>query len=251
MGRLITLICLCRPRIEQKKWIPCEKRIQIRRMKSNEYTIPSGERAGFPEDICLTSPKYSKMRRSVERRYGSYSETIVWRNTIKWFPEEFGISNYDRKTWNTKQMRDRISDIVEEKESLALISDECAVIPGHVCSHFHMRIGSYLAKKARFRLHNGLKGSKVRGLSSYMILEAQPRSRAGHKREIFEVWKHLMATNQWTSTTVGEYWRYGRIFVKTEKSFLRAEIWHDTRPWSFRTRLARFSDIVPEQFGIS
>ena len=210
--------------------------------------MQSVDTAGFPADICLTDPKYSKLRRWIELRYGHYSETTVWRNTIKFFPEEFEISDYGKETWNTKAMRAQISEIVDEQESQAVISDDCAVMPGHVCSYLHMRICSYWAKKRFSRLHNGLKGSKMSSVSSYMILEGQSRRGVGHKKEIFEVWRDLIAKDQWQFVSVGEHWRYGRLFVKTAKRFLRAEIWYDVRPWSPRRRLARFGEMMSDLY---
>ncbi len=186
------------------------------------------------------------MRRWVQRRYYHYSEPLVWRKTITTFPEKFGISNYSSKTWNTKAMRNRIFEIAEAEESSAMMSDCTAVIPGEACSHLHMRIGSYLAARRPFKLHNGLKGSKAASLSSFLILEERSKRKAGQRRKILEIWKQLLASDQWNFFSIGEHWRYGRFFVRTRKRFLRAEIWYDSRPWSPRERLARLSDFFSD-----
>lgn len=217
-------------------------------MNPIEFTIQPLDQAGFPDDICLTSPEHSKQRRYIEVRYGAYSETLVWRNTVKTFPDEFGIKNYGPRTWRTKAMRNQISEIVADREARALVADKYAVIPGHACEHLHMRIGSYRVRKRRYRIHNGLKGSEACGVSSYIMLESNVRKGAGHRQELFEIWRHLMASNQWNFITIGEYWRYGRLFVKSSNRLLSAEIWYDSRPWSPRERLPRMGDILGEKF---
>jgi hypothetical protein len=206
------------------------------------YKIPTRDKEGFPKDVSLDKPKHSKLRRWIQRRYYHYSEPLVWRKTITTFPKEFGVNDFSCETWNTKAMRGRISAIVEAQESSAMMSDYTAVIPGEACSHLHMRIGSYLAARRPFKLHNGLKGSKASSLSSFLILEECSKRKAGQRRKILETWNQLLTSDQWEFSSIGEHWRYGRFFVQRGKRFLRAEIWYDSRPWSPRERLARLSD---------
>lgn len=214
-------------------------------MKTPKYEFPISGRAGFPADIVFTDPKYAKLRRWVRSHFERYSESLVWRRTVKSFPEEFGVKNYGPATWNTKAMRDRIDDIVEWKECQAMLSDDHAVMPSHVHEHFSMRAAAYIAAKRRFKVHNRLTGSRTRGVSSHIALE-ETSSRSGHGKLLFEIWDDLRQKGLLKSSNAGEFWRYERFLVKAGNRKLRAEIWHDIRPWSPRSRLATYTETAME-----
>ena len=214
-------------------------------MKTPKYKFPITDRAGFPADIALSAPKYAKLRRWVRRHFERYSESLVWRRTVKSFPEEFGINNYGPATWNTKAMREQIEDIAEGNECQAMLSDDHAVMPGHVHEHFCSRAAAYIAANRRFKVQNRLAGCRARGVSSHIALE-ETSLRSGRGKLLFKICDDLRAKEILEWSGAGEFWRYEKFLVKVGNRNLRAEIWSDSRPWSPRQRLATFGEAALE-----
>lgn len=214
-------------------------------MKTPKYEFPVSDHVGFPAEIDLSEQKYAKLRRWVQRHFERYSETLVWRRTVKSFPKEFDVKNYGRATWNTKAMRERIGKIVEWKECQAMLSDDHAVMPGHVHEHFCSRAAAYIAAKRPFKVQNRLAGCRARGVPSHIALE-ETSLRSGRGKLLFKIWDDLRQTGlmQWSSA--GEFWRHQKFLVKVGNCSLRTEIWFDSRPWSPRSRLATYTETAME-----
>lgn len=206
-------------------------------MKQNEYKIQSSDRLGFPLEIDLNDRKNAKIRRWVQWKYPSYSETLVWKHTVQEFPEMFGIHDRGPKTWATKAMCQRVEEVAEEQEIRKTGSDEYAVMPGVVGEHLYSRIGAYVKSRRRFTIHNCLMGTRTRDLSSHLFLQ-EGGTLEGRRDAIYTTWNDLMSADQWKFQSVGEFWRYGRFFAKKNaRCSLRVEIWYDFRKWSKRGRL--------------
>ena len=197
-------------------------------------------KTSFPPEINLSDPKLRKLREYLDFRYSNYSEVTVMSNTVKNWPT---ISSwYNKSTWSRKDVQQRLRELVEACCIEVIPSDYYPVLPESVYRHVVSRIGAYRLAKLERQHHWCLNGSEPRGLAGHFFLIGL----AGNipiniKREvIYRLWRKCSQNDLWADSlrSVGEHWKYGRIFERIGTRNVRIEIWFDTRLWRPLGKLA-------------
>jgi hypothetical protein len=215
-------------------------------MANTNYILQAKDKQSFPIDLDTKDKKYSRLLSWLKWRYQNYSEAIVSRNTVKAFPEDFGIDDYGSNTWGKRSMRERVSSAAEAME-INSPSDDHPLMPGTAYEHLIGRMAAYKVAKRIFYPHNCLKGVKSRNLGPHIFVQEVSKIWRAPRRLIYEVWHADSQQRQIDAVSIAEFWKYGRFFATNGRRSMRVEIWYDSRPWSRRERLMSPAEIILEE----